>query len=469
MRLLSSALLLSSLVALPASAATTAEVADRAGLALTVYQGGFALVEDTRRATLENGSTIVHLPDVSEAMIAPSAQVLGTGFTVRSLGLGGPIADTASLLRASVGKEITVVRRLDSGQDVRQQARILRVDPEVIAEIDGKIHVGLPGQPVFDTLPADLPLRPGLSAALDGTKAGEARLALRYLSRSLSWTADHVLTLAAGRTTGDLTTWATLRNGTRQDWRGATLAVVAGDVRLPEEGGGYLPPPMMARAMAAPVAEKADAGGFEREATDGMHVYRLGAPVDLAAEETRQVRLLGAAGIPIETVYEDEGDSYVFHDRHVGERRTHPATKLVLRNAAGGALGAPLPAGPMRVYAADGSGQARYIGGAQVPPVPVGEEARVEIGKAFDLTVERTQTAFKRLSDSVTETSHRFVVRNGGAEAATVRVLEPLPGDWEITQASQPADKPDAGRAAWSVKVPAGGKTEVTFTVRTRF
>lgn len=455
---------------LPAAAlAATAEVADRESLALTVYQGGFGLVEESRRATLDAGSTIVHLPGVSEAMIAASAQVTAPGATVRSLGLGGPVADTASLLRAAVGREITVIRPRDNGEDVVRRARILRVDPEVIAEIDGKIHVGLPGEPVFDALPPGLPLEPGLSAVLDGTTAGPASLTLRYLTRGVSWTADHVLTLAPGRKAADLTTWATLRNATRQAWRNATLAVVAGDVRLPGEGGVMPAPAMMARAAGAPMMEKAAADGFEREATDGMHVYRLGPPIDLAAEETRQVRLLGASALPIATVYEDEDDAAVFHDRYGGERRSHPATLLVLRNAADGPLGAPLPAGPVRVYAADGSGRTRFVGGAHLPAVPVGEEARVEVGKAFDLTVERTQTAFRRLGETTTESSHRVVVRNGGAEAATVRVIEPLPGDWEITDASRKAEKLDAGRAAWAVEVPAGGKTEITFTVRTRF
>lgn len=474
MRLVSSALVLSVALSAPALAQTpaTAEASARTSLGLTVYQSDFALVEDVRRVTLGDGATVVHLPDVSEAMIAASAQVLpvgsGSAFTVRSLGLGGAVADTASLLRAYEGKEITVLRFLDSGEEVRTRARLLRAGLQVIAEIDGRIHVGLPGQPVFDALPPELPLRAGLTATLDGTQAGAAPLALRYLTRGLSWTADHVLTLAPGRTTADLTTWATLRNGTTQDWRSANLAVVAGDVRLPEGGSGPMPP--MVRAMASgPMMEKASDSGVEREATDGVHVYRMAAPVTLAAEETRQVRLLGASALPIDTVYEDEGNPFVYHDRHGGERRSHPATLLVLRNAANGPLGAPLPAGPVRVYAADSSGHARFVGGAALPPVPVGEEARVEIGRAFDLTVERTQTAFKRLSDTVVETSHRITVRNGGSDPATVRVIESLPGDWEITEASQPHQKKDASHALWPVTVPDNGSVDLTFTARTRF
>lgn len=469
---LSPALALVALVAAPAaaSAATaTADVANREHLALTIYQGGFALVEDTRRATLEAGPSTVLLPDVSDAMIAASAQVLGAGVSVRAMGVGGPVADTASLLRAVVGQEITVQRRLDSGEVVSQRARILRADPEVIAEIDGKIHVGLPGQPVFDALPPDLPLLPGLSATVDAAKAGATALTLRYLTHNLSWSADHVMTLAPGRTKAELSTWATLRNGTNQDWRAASLAVVAGDVTL--VGDGVSPPrAMMARAAGVPMMEKADASGFSREAADGVHIYRLDGQIDLKAGETRQVRLLdGTAGVPIEMVYEDEGMPYTYHAQvRGGTLDSHPAILLVLRNPADGPLGAPLPAGPVRVYATDADGRGRFVGGVSMPPLPVGEEARLDLARAFDLTVERTQTAFQQVADRVTETTLRVVVRNGGDEAATVRIVEPLPGDWEITQASQKAEKLDASRAVWPVKVPAKGKAELTFTVRTR-
>lgn len=470
MRLVPSLALIALIAAPTPSIAATAEVADRESLALTIYQGGFALVEDVRRVTLEGGATTVHLPDVSSAMVPASAQVTGKGLAVRTMGLGGPVADTFSLLRASVGKEITVVRHLDNGQDVTQRARILRAEPEVIAEIDGKIHVGLPGQPVFDALPPDLPLLPGLTATLDGATAGATAITLRYLTHNLSWSADHVMTLAPGRTKADLTTWATLRNNTNQDWRDAVLAVVAGDVNMIGDGAPVMRP-MMARAAAVPMMEKADdGGGFAREAVDGVHVYRLDGRVSLKAGETRQVRLLdGAAGVPIEMVYEDEGMPYTYRATvRGGTLDSHPATMLVLRNPADGPLGAPLPAGPLRVYATDGDGRARFVGGVALPPVPVGEEARLEIAKAFDLTVERTQTAFSQVAERVTETSLRVVVRNGGAEAATVRVIEPLPGDWEITQSSQKPEKLDAGRALWPVKVPAKGKVELSFTVRTR-
>ena len=51
----------------------------------------------------------------------------------------------------------------------------------------------------------------------------------------------------------------------------------------------------------------------------------------------------------------------------------------------------------------------------------------------------------------------------------TVRVQEPIPGDWELLQQSQPSRKASAHVAQWDVNVAAGGKAVLTYTVRARW
>lgn len=467
--LAAAALALAVPVAAQAEPAVVAAPESRDRLALTVYQGGFALIEDSRVTDLPTGAVTVHLPGVADTLIGPSVHIDAAPRTVRAIGHGGPTADTASLLRAHEGREITVVRLDRDGNEVRRRARILRAEPQVISEIDGEIHVGLPGEPVFDALPPGVPLHPGLAADVAAGPSGRAVLALRYMAHGMSWSADHVVTLNAARDGVDVTTWATLGNHTGQAWTGARLALVAGTVRLPDG------PPDRAYATLRSVGadsmmamEMADAAPPQREAADGGHVYRLDAPVNLQAGETRQIRLLASAAIPARVVHEDRGGQpHVYRDHRPGDARSHPIRVLVIDNTAA----EPLPAGMARVYAATQEGEqgTRFLGGAPLPALPVGEEARLDIGQAFDLTVERTQTAFRRLGDRMVESSHRIILRNGGESAATVEVIETLPGDWEIIDESQPHTRKDAARAQWSVDINAGGRTEVTYTVRNRF
>ncbi len=98
---------------------------------------------------------------------------------------------------------------------------------------------------------------------------------------------------------------------------------------------------------------------------------------------------------------------------------------------------------------------------------------RLRLGSAFDVTARRTQTDFKKLSsgpeDRLVESAYRIELHNGSDKAVTVKVVEPLPGDWQIVKQSQPHRKEDARTAVWQVQVPAGGKTSLTYRARVRY
>ena len=57
----------------------------------------------------------------------------------------------------------------------------------------------------------------------------------------------------------------------------------------------------------------------------------------------------------------------------------------------------------------------------------------------------------------------------GMAMAVTVRMQEPLPGDWEIVQETQKSTKESSRLAAWNVEVPAGGAAVLEYTARVRW
>lgn len=51
----------------------------------------------------------------------------------------------------------------------------------------------------------------------------------------------------------------------------------------------------------------------------------------------------------------------------------------------------------------------------------------------------------------------------------TVKVQEPMPGDWEMVQESQKHTRESARVAAWNVTVPAGGMTVLDYSVRVKW
>ncbi len=61
-----------------------------------------------------------------------------------------------------------------------------------------------------------------------------------------------------------------------------------------------------------------------------------------------------------------------------------------------------------------------------------------------------------------------MVLKNAKAEAVTVKVLETIPGDWEIDQESLPHTKETSNLAAWQVRLPAEGSATLTWRTRIR-
>jgi hypothetical protein len=103
----------------------------------------------------------------------------------------------------------------------------------------------------------------------------------------------------------------------------------------------------------------------------------------------------------------------------------------------GGQLGKPLPAGIVRVYAKDSKGAAQFVGEDRIEHTAKNEKLKLRLGEAFDITAERKQMNYKRIADNLSESSWRIELRNAKDEAVTVRVQEPMPGDWEMVQESR--------------------------------
>lgn len=112
-------------------------------------------------------------------------------------------------------------------------------------------------------------------------------------------------------------------------------------------------------------------------------------------------------------------------------------------------------------------GALRFIGEDRINNTAVGNEVSLDLGRAFDVTVKRQQTDFKRTGDRTTETAFTLTFRNGGTSTSVVKVTEDIPGDWEILSESM-THRRDGISATWDVSVPANGQMDLTYRVRVR-
>jgi len=439
---------------------------DRTALAVTVYQGGIAFVEDRRSARLDAGPAHLAFEGVAPRMIADSAAATVAEARVSALDYDFDVLLPATLLRASVGREVGVVRtHPTTGEDTVERATVLAAEKGVVLRYRDRIETGVPGRLVFDQLPPGARPSPTLVATVTADTAGERPVGLRYVTEGLAWRADYVVTLDKDMKSLNLAGRAMLTNTSGVEYDGARLALVAGDIRRVSSARADAPKAAMAmRAM----AEAAPASMPVRDVLGDVHLYAVDGTVTLADRQTKQIALLSAAAVPVIRDYVSEAASPVFGPARGEPVPTHPEVRLRFENNRRTGPGEPLPAGVARIFLPDAKGVLRLLGEDRVRHTPVDGRVELSPGRAFDITVTRRQTDFVRsgLPRNVFESAHAIEIANARGEPVVVRVIDIIPGDWRILEESAGHDSPVADRAEWRITVPASGKENLTYRVR---
>jgi hypothetical protein len=448
---------------------------DQQSVAVTIYNDDLALVKDTRRLALDAGTNVVALRDVSAHMRPETAQL-------RSLSHPGAIdvleqdfdfdlLTPDKMLEKYVGRTVRVARtHPTTGAETYETAEVLGASNGVVLKIGDRIETGVPGRLVFDSVPPNLRDRPTLVTRLESQRAGPQAAELSYLTSGLSWKADYVAELNADDSALELAGWITLTNRSGTAYPNARLQLVAGDVnRVRDEMRRASGEVMLAMAPAPAKQQVAQESLFE------YHLYTLNRPTMLADNQTKQVALLNAAGVPVAKQLLLEGSDYYYRSS-VGDigQKLKVAVNVEFENRESAQLGVPLPKGVVRVYKRDSHGNAQFVGEDRIDHTPKNDKVRLHLGDAFDVTADKKQVDFRRrestnLASYVYESAFEIVLHNAKAEAVNVVVREPVPGDWKMLEESQPHAKVAAGTAQWTVAVPAGGSKTLKYRVLVRY
>ncbi len=466
------------LVSTSATAETTAEqrstLADQQEVAVTIYNENLALVKDQRKVTLRQGLNRLALREVS-AGIRPETALLKSlshpgGIEVIEQNFDFDLLTPQKLLEKYVGRSVRVVRtHPQTGEDTSETAQVLAANNGTVLRIGDRIETGIPGRLVYPDVPVDLRDRPTLVIELDSATPQEQSLELAYLTSGLSWKADYVAELSPDDSRLDLSGWVTLTNRSGTSYNGARLQLVAGDlhrVQPPMPTAPEMRRDMVAMASVAPMQEE---GLFE------YHLYTLGRPTTLKENQTKQVSLLSASEVPVKKEFLLQGSDYYYRGRHgdLGQK-LKVGVFIEITNRKEAQLGMPLPKGVVRVYKKDSQGNAQFVGEDGIDHTPKNETIRLKLGEAFDVTANKKQTDFKKLAGSgrynyIFESAYAIELKNAKQQEVTVKVVEPMPGDWEMIEENHSHQKNTSGTATWQVKVPSEGSATLEYRVRVQY
>ncbi len=444
---------------------------DQQQVSVTIYNQDLALVRDQRRVVIPEGRQVLAFKDVSARIQPETVLFSAKDCRVLEQNFEYDLLTPASLLQKYVGREVAIVRtHPTTGEDQEVPARVLSAAKgQVVLESAGHIETGIPGRLIFPDVPETLRARPTLTMLLESRSGSDREVELSYLTGGLSWQADYVAELADDEASLELNGWVSLNNESGVSYRNARLQLVAGDVhRVRREMRTDL---RMKKVMLAAKAE----GDMREETMFEYHLYTLERPTTIADRQRKQVALLQASGVRCRKEYVLRGAEYYYSQPFSGSGdKKKVAVYLNLDNTRDDGLGMPLPAGTMRVYKKDLSGSLQFVGEDRIDHTPENETIQLRLGNAFDVTATRKQTDFKKLAgfsayNYVFESAFTIVLKNARREPVQVRVIEPIPGDWQMITESASHSKETSDTATWIIGVPAKGETSLSYRVQVRY
>lgn len=196
-----------------------------------------------------------------------------------------------------------------------------------------------------------------------------------------------------------------------------------------------------------------------------------------AHEETRQVLLFTAAKVPVTKTFTWEAARLPWEPKLLDESVGVPVHYEVANSREAGLGTGVLWGGKVRVFQDDGRGGTIFLGEDSPGTTPVGEKMRIYIGDSREVAVtqrkvreEQLNHRPSRLRPVLWDTSERIEaeVENFKDEPVAVDLVQTVPGEWEMAQASQEYETRDANTVVFRVKVPAKGKAALAFDYHRR-
>ncbi len=455
------------LVAMGYAAPLTSTLKDQESVSLTIYNSNVGLVKDIRQIDLTRGVFELMFMDVA-AKIDPTtvharSLIDESSLTVLEQNYEYDLLGPQKLLEKYVGQKVQLATiKPETKKEEIVDAILLSTQGGNIFQIGDKISIGHPGRLLLSSIPENLIPQPTLVWLLENKLSKPQKVEASYLTSGISWKADYVAVLNQADTSADLTGWVTVDNKSGASYQNALLKLVVGDIhRIQPEGRMDM---MGARLAAEEVTPQ-----FKEEAFFEYHLYTLDRKTTVKDNQTKQMILLDANGVPVKKLFIFSGSPQSYYYRYDQRDTQKIGVFLELENIEKNNLGMPLPKGTVRVYKEDKDGSLQFVGEDQIDHTPKDEKFKIKIGEAFDVVGERIQTDYKKISQNLYEVAFEVSLRNHKQEDVNVLVEEPVPGDWEMLSKTHPYEKLNANLIRFNVPIAKDQEVKVSYRIRYRF
>jgi hypothetical protein len=412
------------------------------------------LIRDQRLIkNLPAGKSEIRFTDVPTQILPESVRLHSLdqpdGLTILEQNYQYDLASAGAILKKHIDKPLTVTLKDNS----TVTGKLLSFDAEqflnLVIQPEGQGPRTIEPREIkaimAEKLPQGLLTRPTLVWQVQAAAALQQQFEVAYLTHGLSWRADYMLKLRAGKgerrapgaandtaansaavapgavapggdifDTADIVGYATVENNSGTTFEDAQLKLMAGDVHMVADGDDvpWYEPLLYPRDW----REKHGKSEFAEKSFFEYHLYTLGRPATLKNAETKQIELLSADGVKMRRIY--------IFDFNLNA--TAPAVASELVNSKANSMGMPLPKGMVRLYAPDPDGQDQFVAATPIDHTPADEKIRFVWGHAFDIACNARETR-RNVSGAQYDATWQYDIRNHKDYDVKVTVVVHVP------------------------------------------
>jgi len=498
-----------------------AHAAQSTDQALTIYNQGFGIVQETRRLRFCVGHNEIQLEGMPQQYVPNSMKVLnykGDGeMTVTGISFQAASLNTAQVLQHLEGQDVELKFRTNASRERWTKGTVLHYlnDKVLLRKDSGKtslITVADIVEVLFDAAAIeDLTDTNTIILCADGTAAGGCDVRVLYKTRGLGWEAMHFATYdaKAGKLT-NFESWASIAtNGAA--FTNARLTLLSANLANQSNGREMV---YAQSAMAGGAPKRAAVRQAQVESVGEQKAFQV--PGLFSIDRTtlsKQVPLGSSKDVPV--TREFFVPALPSYNRAQTDAGLEPVSiRLRMVNNAENNIGRELLAGSVEIYELDSHTDAQLTGDPSIEDTAIGETFGFVFGTSTDIKAERKLVESKEgtegAEDGTADESlkHTLGGPNVGApdsddlrhqamlksragtedeeeapkfrdetwevtvhnfktdEAVAVSVFEDLPGKHEILKSSHEFRSERANRYAASINVPAGDKATLQYSVR---
>jgi hypothetical protein len=377
---------------------------------LIVYNSNIGLVHEERTLELTQSDTQIVYNGIASNVETDSVNIsLPQGVTLYSQQYRFDKLTLQKLLDAHIGKKVEVRLLKNQNEFKIITATLLSSSgsKSLVRTLDFKILSVASSAIRFEEIPSALITKPSLVWNIKAKEYIKSDMKLDYLVKGISFKSDYILRL--NDTTAKLTGWITLKNRSGKSFKNTRLSLLAGDIN--RVSPNYTNHRMLKASRISDTKQTLQQKSFE-----GYHFYTIPFDVNIANNETTQIKFIEESNITIERLYTSRLSNPLFLQ---GESK-----KAVSQYVKLSALSMPLPKGVVRTYATL-QNQTILLAENSIEHTAKQQDIRLKLGKNFDTQV--TQTVLSRQDTSSTYSADvLYTLRNSSDEDKTISLLIPF-------------------------------------------